>query len=100
MFDVDEFVKFLKERFKVNGKTGDVGPAKTVNINKNITSVHVTSKKPFPKFYLKYLTKKYLQKYHLRDYVRVIADKKASYELRYFNIVDDKPGKDDDDDDE
>eukprot|EP00485_Elphidium_margaritaceum_P005710 CAMPEP_0202687716 /NCGR_PEP_ID=MMETSP1385-20130828/3364_1 /ASSEMBLY_ACC=CAM_ASM_000861 /TAXON_ID=933848 /ORGANISM="Elphidium margaritaceum" /LENGTH=170 /DNA_ID=CAMNT_0049342555 /DNA_START=81 /DNA_END=593 /DNA_ORIENTATION=- len=90
IFDVDEFVKYLQERFKVDGKTGQVGPARPVNIQKSVTTVHVTSKKPFPKFYVKFLTKRYLKRHGLRDYVRVIADKKASYELRYFNIQDDK----------
>lgn len=86
IFDVDEFVKYLKEHFKVDGKTGQVGPARQVNIQKSVSTVHVMSKKPFPKYYLKFLTKRYLKRHGLRDYVRVIADKKSSYELRYFNI--------------
>mmetsp|Transcript_35451 Transcript_35451/g.56830 ORF Transcript_35451/g.56830 Transcript_35451/m.56830 type:complete len:195 (+) Transcript_35451:58-642(+) len=90
IFDVDEFVKYLKERFKVNGRTGQVGPARPVNIQKSSSTVHVMSKKPFPKYYIKYLTKRYLKRHGLRDYVRVIADKKQSYELRYFNIQEDK----------
>ena len=88
IFDVDQFVKYLKEHFKVDGKTGQVGPSQQVNIQKSVTTVHVMSKKPFTKFYLKFLTKRYLKRHGLRDYVRVIADKKPSYELRYFNIQD------------
>lgn len=38
------------------------------------------------KQYLKYLTKKYLKKAQLRDYIRVIADEKQTYQLRYFRI--------------
>merc|ERR1712087_369304 len=90
IFDVDEFVKFLKERFKVEGKTGQVGPGRPVNVQKSVSTVHVLSKKPFPKYYLKFLTKRYLKHHGLRDYVRVIADKPTSYELRYFNIQEDK----------
>merc|ERR1712129_626660 len=90
IFDVDEFVKFLKERFKVEGKTGQVGPGRPVNVQKSVSTVHVLSKKPFPKYYLKFLTKRYLKRHGLRDYVRVIADKPTSYELRYFNIQEDK----------
>ena len=36
--------------------------------------------------YLKYLTKKFLKKNNLRDYIRVVASSSASYELRYFQI--------------
>merc|ERR1712154_322710 len=88
IFDVDEFVKYIKEHFKVDGKTGKVGPGQTVNVQKSVSTVHVMSKAPFPKYYLKFLTKRYLKRHGLRDYVRVIADKKSSYELRYFNIQD------------
>lgn len=40
--------------------------------------------------YLKYLTKKYLKKHNVRDWLRVIAHDKDRnvYELRYFNIAD------------
>ena len=40
--------------------------------------------------YLKYLTKKYLKKNNVRDWLRVIASNKDRnvYELRYFNIAD------------
>lgn len=39
--------------------------------------------------YLKYLTKKYLKKNNVRDWLRVIASNKdrTVYELRYFNIA-------------
>ena len=48
--------------------------------------------------YLKYLTKKFLKKNNLRDYIRVVATKKAAYELRYFQIStgDDEESGDDD----
>ena len=36
--------------------------------------------------YLKYLTKKYLKKNNLRDWLRVVAASQTSYELRYFQI--------------
>ena len=35
--------------------------------------------------YLKYLTKKFLKKHTLRDYLRVVATNKATYDIRYFN---------------
>eukprot|EP00483_Globobulimina_turgida_P002455 UN02459 len=47
IFDVDEFVKYIKEHFKVDGKTGAVGPGRSVNVQKSVSTVHVMSKKPF-----------------------------------------------------
>ena len=41
---------------------------------------------PFSKRYLKYLTKKFLKKNQLRDWLRVVADSKGTYTLKYFNI--------------
>lgn len=35
---------------------------------------------------MKYLTKKYLKKKEIRDWLRVIASNQTTYELRYFNI--------------
>jgi large subunit ribosomal protein L22e len=40
--------------------------------------------------YLKYLTKKYLKKNSLRDWLRVIASNKDTYELRYYQINQDE----------
>ena len=37
-----------------------------------------------------YLTKKFLKKHSLRDYIRVVADSKSSYDLRYFSIQNDE----------
>jgi len=50
----------------------------------------VHAEAPFSKRYLKYLTKKYLKKQLLRDYLHVIAPTKDSYQLRYFNIQGDE----------
>ncbi len=38
------------------------------------------------KRYLKYLSKKYLKKQSIRDFVRVVASAKNSYELRLFKL--------------
>ncbi len=47
--------------------------------------------------YLKYLTKKYLKKHNLRDWLRVVASQKDTYELRYFQInQDEEEGADED----
>ncbi|MGB1593456.1 MAG: eL22 family ribosomal protein [Promethearchaeia archaeon] len=40
----------------------------------------------FSKRYLKYLAKKFLKKMQMRDFLRVVATNKSTYELKYFNI--------------
>eukprot|EP00339_Tiarina_fusa_P003584 CAMPEP_0117038088 /NCGR_PEP_ID=MMETSP0472-20121206/26832_1 /TAXON_ID=693140 ORGANISM="Tiarina fusus, Strain LIS" /NCGR_SAMPLE_ID=MMETSP0472 /ASSEMBLY_ACC=CAM_ASM_000603 /LENGTH=119 /DNA_ID=CAMNT_0004748235 /DNA_START=35 /DNA_END=394 /DNA_ORIENTATION=- len=82
------FEKFLKEKIKVNGKAGVLGD--NVTVARNNTKITVDAVAPFSKRYLKYLTKKFLKKYNLRDYIRVVATNKSSYELKYFVIQDDE----------
>merc|ERR1739845_269228 len=84
IMDCANFEKFLQERIKVNGKTNNFG--NNVSIERAKSKVSINSDVPFSKRYLKYLTKKYLKKNNLRDWLRVVADKKDSYELRYFQI--------------
>jgi len=50
------------------------------------TKLTVTSNIPLSKRYLKYLTKKFLKKNSLRDWIRVVASTKDTYQLRFYNI--------------
>ena len=84
IMDIASFEQFLTERIKVGGKVGALGDAVSVSSDKN--SVTVSSESAMSKRYLKYLGKKYLKKQQLRDYIRVVASKKDTYELRYFKI--------------
>mmetsp|Transcript_120426 Transcript_120426/g.384464 ORF Transcript_120426/g.384464 Transcript_120426/m.384464 type:complete len:124 (-) Transcript_120426:103-474(-) len=79
--------KFLNSRIKVEGKTGNLG--ERVTITREKSKINVTAEAPFSKRYLKYLSKKYLKMQQLRDFLRVVAPNKTSYELRYFNINED-----------
>merc|ERR1711874_329104 len=90
-----DFEKYLHERIKVAGKTNNFG--KEVVLAREKTKLVLTSDIPFSKRYLKYLTKKYLKKNNLRDWLRVVANAKDSYELRYFQINNDEEEEDDDD---
>lgn len=96
VLDVASFEKFLHDRIKVGGKVGVLGDI--VKITREKTKLQVAAVAPFSKRYLKYLTKKYLKKQQLRDYLHVIASDKQTYELRYFNIHD--AGNDAEDDEE
>jgi len=86
IMDPGSFEKFLHDRIKVNGKAGVLG--NSVTITRDKTKIHVAAEAPFSKRYLKYLTKKYLKKQQLRDWLHVISTSKSNYELRYFNIHD------------
>ena len=96
------FEKFLTDTMKVNGKKGNLGGNVTISVKD--ARFTVTSNVAMSKRYLKYLTKKYLKKEQLRDYLRVVADSKDSYKVAYYKMNDDKEDDDeeneDDEDDE
>ncbi|BBG97411.1 Ribosomal L22e protein family [Prunus dulcis] len=85
IMDIASLEKFLQERIKVGGKAGALGDA-----------VSVTGRRA-RSLYLKYLTKKYLKKHNVRDWLRVIASNKDRnvYELRYFNIAENEGEEED-----
>ncbi|XP_010545008.1 PREDICTED: 60S ribosomal protein L22-2-like [Tarenaya hassleriana] len=95
IMDIASLEKFLQERIKVGGKPGALGDAITVTRDKN--KITVTADTNFSKRYLKYLTKKYLKKHNVRDWLRVIASNKdrSVYELRYFNIAENEGEEED-----
>jgi large subunit ribosomal protein L22e len=86
LLDPAIFEKFLHDRIKVKGKTGVLG--NKVSISRQQAKLSIAAQPPFSKRYLKYLTKKYLKKNNLRDWLRVIATDKSTYDLRYFDIHD------------
>eukprot|EP00940_MAST-03C_sp_MAST-3C-sp2_P002051 g2051.t1 len=88
VINIDTFAKFLTDRIKVNGKAGVLGDA--VKVEAKDTQINVDAKLPFSKRYLKYLSKKYLKKQQLRDYLHVIATSANAYQLKYFNITQDE----------
>merc|ERR1712213_300246 len=76
IMDVTNFEKYLLERIKVDGKTGNFGTSVALERQKN--KINLTSEIPF--------SKKYLKKNNLRDWLRVVASSKEAFELRYFQI--------------
>ncbi|XP_045138383.1 60S ribosomal protein L22-like isoform X1 [Portunus trituberculatus] len=93
-----DFETFLQQRIKVNGKTNNFSNQVTLERNKH--KITLNADIPFSKRYLKYLTKKYLKKNNLRDWLRVVAPPTAKdmYELRYFQINNEEDDDDDGDD--
>ena len=80
------FEKFLRDAIKVNGKAGNLGD--TVKVDRDKTKVTVTAELPFAKRYLKYLTKKFLKRQQLRDYLHVIATNKVVCRSVYHSYLD------------
>ena len=79
-----DFEKFLHDRIKVNGKAGNLGTK--VSLAREKSKLVVTAEMPFSKRYLKYLTKKYIKKIHLSNFVHVVATSKGAYEVKLFNV--------------
>jgi len=89
IMDAIAFETFLKQKIKVNGKAGNI--AGKVNIDQvQGKLINISAEPPFSKRYLKYLTKKFLKKQNLRDWIHVVATAKNTYVLKYFAIQDDE----------
>ena len=88
-------VQWISQTFQVGGKTNNFG--KEVALAREKNRICLTSTTAFSKRYLKYLTKKYLKKNNLRDWLRVVANSKDSYELRYFQINNEESDNEDED---
>lgn len=81
------FEKYLQERIKIGGKTGQLANHNVV-ISRDKTKLTVSSPQElnFSKRQLKYLSKRYLKKQQLKDFLRVVASSKNSYVLKYYNV--------------
>ena len=86
IFDASAFSTFLQQRIKVDGRTGNLGDNITVS-NLGDGRIEVVSHQEFSGRYLKYLTKKFLKKQQLRDWLRVVSTSKGEYSLKFFNVV-------------
>ncbi|KAJ2886492.1 60S ribosomal protein L22 [Coemansia aciculifera] len=98
IFDVAAFDKFLHDRVKVAGRTNNLTEQVTISRDGN-KAIIVEAKIDFSKRYLKYLTKKFLKKHNLRDWLRVVATTKDTYKLKYFNVSNPEEDASDDEED-
>lgn len=73
------------QKYKIDGKTGNLQDKARFFKQKNKIRLHTTVK--ISKRYLKYLAKKYLKKQELRDWLRVVSKGDRGYQLRYYNIT-------------
>ncbi|KAI4193687.1 MAG: hypothetical protein LQ350_008204 [Teloschistes chrysophthalmus] len=95
IFDVSAFEKFLHDKIKVDSRVGNLGDQVTISQVGTEGKIEVVAHIPFSGRYLKYLTKKFLKKQQLRDWLRVVSTSRGVYELRFFNVVDDQGDEDD-----
>merc|ERR1712170_310977 len=79
ILDMASFNAYLAEHIKVEGKVGNLGNNIKVGVAK--TNLVVSSEIA--------LSKRYFKKNNLREWLRVVAEDKASYTLKYFNINND-----------
>ncbi|CAG8490009.1 10903_t:CDS:2 [Acaulospora morrowiae] len=73
IFDSGAFEKFLHDRVKINGRTGQLGDVVNITRSEDHKITIITSSHVFSKRYMKYLTKKFMKKHRIRDWLRVVA---------------------------
>ncbi len=78
-----DFEKFLHDRIKVNGKAGNLGTKVSISAEAK-GKVTINAELPFSKRYLKYLSKKFLKKHELIDFLHVVATSKGGYQLQFY----------------
>ncbi|EDW56909.1 60S ribosomal protein L22 [Drosophila sechellia] len=95
ILDLADFEQYLKTHIKIKNKLNQLKDQVTFERSKNFSLI-IHSGVHFSKRYFKYLTKRYLKKVSLRDWLRVVSTAKDTFSMAYFKIQ----GKDDDDDDD
>lgn len=95
VLDADAFEKFLHDRIKVDGKAGQLGDAVQIS-REGEGKIWVKTTIPFSKRYLKYLTKRFLKRNELRDWLRIVATSKPGFEIKFFNVSYDQDEEADD----
>lgn len=75
----------MNDRVKVDGRTNNLAENGTV-ISRQENVINFSCQGPVSKRYLKYLTKKFLKKQQLRDWLRVVSTDKSTYTIKYFNV--------------
>ncbi|KAG5464170.1 hypothetical protein LSCM1_00350 [Leishmania martiniquensis] len=80
------FEQFFQDNTKLNGRKGKLSDKVRMSMNDNVLTITTTM--AYRKKYFKYLTKKFLKKKDLRDWIRILSTGKGAYQLKYFNIQD------------
>ncbi|EZG43721.1 60S ribosomal protein L22 [Gregarina niphandrodes] len=95
LMSAEDLRQFLHDRVKIDGKTGNF---QKTNYQTGVTTRYCTisaqgnkialeAKLPFNKRYVKFLTKKYLCRNQIRDFIRVVSTNKNELALKYYQPV-------------
>ena len=80
------FEQYFQTNTKLHGRKGKLSDRVKITLAENVLSISTTM--AYRKKYFKYLTKKFLKKKNLRDWIRILSRGKDKYQLKYFNIHD------------
>ncbi|KAL7663958.1 hypothetical protein ABC855_g3761 [[Candida] zeylanoides] len=92
VFDPSSYVKFLIENIKVDGHAGNLGD--DITVTEEGSKVIVVSNTQFSGKYLKYLSKRYLKKNQIRDWIRFVSVKQNQYQLQFYSVADEEEEND------
>ena len=82
---------------KVDGIVGNLGNDISITAESdNKVVVVVSGNGSFSGKYLKYLTKKYLKKNQIRDWIRFVSVKQNQYKLQFYAVAEDDEEEEDD----
>lgn len=82
------------DHIKIEGRVGNLGNDITVEEDGKKVVV-VAANGIFSGKYLKYLTKRYLKKNQIRDWIRFVSVKQNSYQLQFYSVNLDEDEEDD-----
>lgn len=85
LLSISEFYDYLKERIKVEGRRNNL--TNNVNINVESDCVVLDCSIQFKKPYLKFLTKKFLHRKDLRDWVKLEGDGSDGYKMAFYDAA-------------
>ncbi|ODQ63029.1 hypothetical protein WICANDRAFT_82909 [Wickerhamomyces anomalus NRRL Y-366-8] len=88
VFDPSSYTKYLNDHIKVEGAVGNLG--NDITVEENGTTITVVSTTKFSGKYLKYLTKRYLKKNQIRDWIRFVSVKQGVYKLTFYSVAADE----------
>ena len=82
----------MSENIKVEGVPGNLG--NKISITEDGNKVIIVSSTNFSGKYLKYLSKRYLKKNQIRDWIRFISVRRNQYQLQFYSVAEDEEGED------
>lgn len=87
VLEMGSFEAYLHSKIKINNKTAQLAQNNVaISCDRTKLTVSFPSELNFSKRQLKYLTKRYLKKQQLKNFLRVVAASKNSYEMRYYQL--------------